>query len=177
MLSCPNGYFSPPIDLAKVGKLESVESSAIITFGPANVRSQDGSLLQYSTPDFSSTVIALRDPADAAVLQPQLLAGRMPAAPDEVAVGYEDPGRSGGTRPAIGDTIVLEMPSQEAADKGQLFSDEAGMVQIPVRVTGWVIGFQEATGEEPGVSGRTGVRRCVGREGLDVQRGRLPTPR
>ena len=151
VLSCPNGYFSPPIDLAKVGKLKSVESSAIVTFGPANVRAQDGSLLQYSTPDFSSTVIALRDPADAAVLQPQLLAGRMPAAPDEVAVGYEDPGRSGGARPAIGDTIVLEMPSQEAADKGQLFSDEAGVVQIPVRVTGWVIGFQEATGEEPGV--------------------------
>ena len=59
------------------------------------------------------------------MLQPQLLAGRMPAAADEVAVGYEDPGRSGGIVPPIGDTIVLEMFSQKAADRGQLFSDEA----------------------------------------------------
>ena len=107
VLSCPNGYFSPPIDLAKVGDLQSVESSAIVTFGPANVRAQDGSLLQYSTPDFSSTVIALRDPADAAVLQPQLLAGRIVRMRD----GRVDDGQAAAPGAVGGVFGVLEDPA------------------------------------------------------------------
>ena len=150
-LSCSNGFFSPPIDLEKAAKLSSVEASAIVAFGPANLRAQDGSLLQYGNPDFSSTVIALRDQSDASVVNPQMIAGRPPAGPDEIAVGYEDPARSGGPRPAIGDTVVLEMQSQKSADRGQVFTDAAKTVSIPVRVTGWVLGFGEATGDEPGV--------------------------
>ena len=80
-----------------------------------------------------------------------MIAGRPPAGPDEIAVGYEDPARSGGPRPAIGDTSSLEMPTQKAADTGQLFADPRESCRSPCASRGWVLGFGEATGDEPGV--------------------------
>ena len=176
VLSCSNGFFSPPIDLEKAAKLSSVEASAIVAFGPANLRAQDGSLLQYGNPDFSSTVIALRDQSDASVVNPQMIAGRPPAGPDEIAVGYEDPARSGGPRPAIGDTVVLEMQSQKSADRGQVFYrrredrvDPGSRHGVGPRVRG-------GDGRRARGLGRTRVRRCVGRAGVDVRCGRVPAP-
>ena len=68
-------------------------------------------------------------------------------------------------------------PRRRPPTQGQLFADHAGVVRIPVQVTGWVLGFQEPMGNAPGVWAGPGFSEKWVGNGVDVQRGRVPAPR
>ena len=159
--SCPNGFASAPIDLEGRNPVERGR------FGDRRVRTSEhpgaGRLAPaVQHPDFSSTVIALRDPSDASVVQPQMLAGRPPAGPTRsrsaTRIRLEAGGRVRDRRHRrVGDALA-EGRRQGASSSGTL----AGVVQIPVRVTGWVLGLgrrrvtSPASGQGPGSSTRGG---------------------
>jgi ABC-type antimicrobial peptide transport system permease subunit len=146
VLSCANGVFAPPVDMGAVRGLQGVESATVAAFAPANLTTSEGAPLLYAKPDMDSTVIGLRDPAGAAVMQPRIIEGRMATAANEVVVGY---GSGGGPRPSIGDTVALEMISAAASDNVFDLDPQKDIVTIPMHVTGLAIGFGELAGDVP----------------------------
>jgi hypothetical protein len=164
VVDCANGFFSPPFDLAAVSNDRSVAARAVVALGPANLVSSDGKQLLYASPDLAATVIALRDPADAAVYEPHVIAGRLPSSSNEIAVGYVDPARTGAPRPAIGDTVEIQMVPAAAAASGRIPSDPSKAVVIPAHVTGWVLGAGELVGDAPGIWAGAGFLEAHGDE-------------
>jgi hypothetical protein len=146
VLSCANGVFAPPVDMGAVSGLQGVESATVAAFAPANLTTSEGAPLLYAKPDMDSTVIGLREPAGAAVVQPRIIEGRMATAANEVVVGY---GSGGGPRPSVGDTVALQMVSAAASDHVFDLDPKKDIVTIPMHVTGLAIGFGELVGDVP----------------------------
>ena len=145
-LSCPPGGFLPQVDLAAVRQLPSVESSALVKYAVVSVLATDGTPLMYPSKDaLAASVVGLQDPADAAVLRPTLVQGRLPVAADEVAVGY---GATQLPKPVIGQTIDLLTVSKQAASSGGFTGSLSDLITTRVRVTGTVLLFGELTDDQ-----------------------------
>lgn len=146
VLSCANGVFAPPVDMDTVKNLQGVESATVAAFAPANLTTPEGATLLYAQPDMDTTMIGLRDPAGAAVMQPQIIEGRMATEANEIVVGY---GSGGGPRPSVGDTVAVQMISAAASDHVFDLDPKKDIVTIPMHVTGLAIGFGELVGDVP----------------------------
>ena len=147
VLSCPDGQLAPQVGLGAVQRLPQVASSAVVSFVLANVTDAQGRPLLYRVQDLETTVVAPRASADTHVVRPWLLAGRLPVAVDEVAIGY---GSTSARRPALGETINVSIPSQSGVDEtGQISPDPDKLLNYRVRVTGRVL----MPGELPGDQG------------------------
>jgi ABC-type lipoprotein release transport system permease subunit len=144
VLSCPNGFPAPSLDLAAVQRLPEVDSSALLSFSLANVADARGRPLFYRDEDLSVTVIGPQDSADEAVGHPKLLAGRYPTAPDEVAAGFGD---TDARRPAIGETIDISLVPLSGLDEDGVPQRDA-LVEYPAKVVGEVILPGELTGDQ-----------------------------
>jgi ABC-type antimicrobial peptide transport system permease subunit len=147
VLNCDNGLLVPAVDLAAVQRLPEVEASTVAAYSVANVLDLKGRPLLFDTTTLDASVVGLLDPAGASVLAPQLLAGRLPTAADEVAVGYTDPDAR---RPSIGDTIVIQMISIALLDPnnlGSLRTDPGLLLSYQVHVVGEVLIVGDLTGD------------------------------
>jgi ABC-type antimicrobial peptide transport system permease subunit len=144
LLSCPNGFPAPNIDLAPLLALPEVSASAVATYAPANLVDLQGRQLLFPNGDLNVTVAGLRDQADERVLRPQLLAGRYPQAADEVAVGWFN---GEAPRPAIGDSVDIQMVPRAAVDAGKVPTDPSELIPIRVHVVGEVLMPGELTGD------------------------------
>ena len=147
VLSCPNGFPAPNLDLGAVQRLPEVASSALVFLSLTNVADARGRPLFYRAQDLSVPLVAPQGAASEALGRPKLLAGRYPTAPDEVAVGW---GQTDAPRPTIGDTIDIRMVPESGLGKGGV--PEAGsLVHYPAKVVGEVIMPGELTGDQASV--------------------------
>jgi putative ABC transport system permease protein len=145
VLSCPGGSPAPTTDLPAVQRLPEVQASTIGAYALANVRDLDGEPLFYEHEELNGTIAGLRDPAGASVIQPKLLAGRLPTAADEVAVSW---GETDARRPAVGEAIDVFMVPRSAVDEGRFPTATENLLGIRVRVTGEVLMPGELTGDQ-----------------------------
>jgi ABC-type antimicrobial peptide transport system permease subunit len=148
VLSCRNGFPAPRTRLSAVADLPEVTASAPALYTPVNVVDLLGEPLMYRSQDLSATLVGLSDPADAALLQPQLLAGRLPITADEVAVGW---GQTGARRPAIGDRIEVQMMRRSALEAGGFPPPPNELLGYELSVTGEVLLPGELTGDQGSV--------------------------
>ena len=144
VVSCPNGGPWPAADLAAIGRQPQVVAWAAGTYTLAWAVDQQGKPLIIAPENDGVSLFGLKDAADAAIFQPRVLAGRLPAAPDEVAIGYGD---SGLRRPEIGEKFVLRLAPQALIDAGKFPSLGDTMIDVPVRVVGRVLMPNELTGD------------------------------
>jgi ABC-type antimicrobial peptide transport system permease subunit len=144
VLSCPDGFPAPNLDLGSVQRLPEVASSALLFFSLTNVADAQGRPLFYRSQDLSVSVVGLQDPASEAAGRPKLLGGRYPTEPDEVAVGW---GSTDAPRPSIGETIDIRMVPQSAIGKDGIPSPGA-LVHVPATVVGEVIMPGELAGDQ-----------------------------
>lgn len=144
VLSCPNGFPAPNLDLGAVQRLPEVASSALVFLSLTNVADARGRPLFYRAQDLSVAVVAPQAAVSEALGRPKLLAGRYPTAPDEVAVGW---GSTEAPRPTIGDTIDIRMVPESGLGKGGIPEADA-LVHYPATVVGEVILAGELTGDQ-----------------------------
>jgi ABC-type antimicrobial peptide transport system permease subunit len=165
VLSCPDGFPAPNLDLGAVQRLPEVASSALVSLSLTNVADARGRPLFFRAQDLSVAVVAPQAAVSEALGRPKLLAGRYPTAPDEVAVGW---GSTDAPRPTIGDTIDIRMVPESGLGKGGI--PEAGaLVHYPAHVVGEVILAGELTGDQASLLAaasffhtRTNVWKCAG---------------
>lgn len=145
VLSCPNGFPAPNLDLGAVQRLPEVSSSALVFFSLTNVADARGRPLFYRAQDLSVAVVAPQGAASEAHGRPKLLAGRYPTATDEVAVGW---GSTDAPRPTIGDTIDIRMVPESGLGKGGIPLEADALVHYPAKVVGEVILAGELAGDQ-----------------------------
>jgi hypothetical protein len=143
VLSCDNGFPAPKLDLTQVRRLPEVKASALAAFSLANVADSKGRPLFFRVQDLSVTLVGPRGPGDIRVPRPMLLEGRYPTAPDEVAAGWGD---TDAPRPAVGDTIDIQMMRQSVMDRSGI-PVRSKMLHYRARVTGRVLLPGELTGD------------------------------
>jgi ABC-type antimicrobial peptide transport system permease subunit len=144
VLGCPNGFPAPNLDLGSVERLPEVSSFAPMFFSLTNVADTQGRPLIYRAQDLSVNVSAAQDATSPAGGSPKLLAGRYPTGPDEVAIGW---GQTDAPRPAIGDTIDIQMVPNSAIGKDGVPEPNA-LVHVPATVVGEVILSGELSGDQ-----------------------------
>lgn len=144
VVSCPNGGPWPAVRLEDVARQPEVAAWAPATYTLAYALDEQGSPLVISPENDGASLLGLKDPADASVFQPRLLAGRLPNAPDEVAIGY---GNSGLRRPEIGEQIELRFVPQAIIDAGAFPRPGDRLIDVPVTVVGRVMLPGELTGD------------------------------
>lgn len=157
VVSCPRGGPWPAVDLAAIGRHPEVAAWARATYALAYAVDRDGAPLIIPPENDGVSLLGLKDAVDASILQPRVLAGRLPIALDEVAVGYGDAGLR---QPEIGERIVLRLAPQTMIDAGKLPSPEddldpksgssssSSLIDVPVRVVGRVLLPGELTGDQ-----------------------------
>src|SRR4051794_7718293 len=143
VISCPNGFPAPTLDLTAVRHLPEVASSAALFLSLTNVVDAHGAPLFYQLQDLSVTVIAARDDSNDAAGRPKLLAGRYPTGPDEVAAGW---GHTDAPRPQVGDTITIQMVPRSGLNERGVPRRDA-VVDYPVHVVGEVLLPGELSGD------------------------------
>jgi len=148
VISCPNGGPWPAVDLAAIARQPEVSAWALGTYTLAYAEDQQGAPLIIPSKNDGVSLFGLKDAVDASIFQPKVLAGRLPSAPDEVAVGYGDTGLR---RPEIGERIVLRLVPQAVIDTGALPSPRDQLIDVPVEVVGRVLTPGELTGDQANV--------------------------
>lgn len=144
VISCDNGFPGPNLDLTQLERLPEVKAFAVGALSLVNVADAEGRPLFFRAQDLSVSIVGLRNARDTRVLQPKLLEGRYPTGPDEVAAGW---GNTDAPRPAVGDTIDIQMMRQSVMDRSGI-PVRSKMLHYRARVTGRVLMPGELTGDQ-----------------------------
>ena len=145
VISCSGGFPWPKTDLAAFARLPEVTSSTVVGYSIAFAQDQGGNFLMIRPKDDGSSLYGLRDPAGASTLEPIVLSGRSPSAPDEVAVGYGDTGLR---RPDDGESISLYLVPKELFAQRRLPTSKDETIEAPVKVVGHVLMPGELAGDQ-----------------------------
>ena len=145
VISCPNGGPWPAVDLAAIGRQPEVSAWAPGTYSFAYAVDAQGTPVIIPPENDGVSLFGPKDAAGASSFQPMVLAGRLPAEADEVAVGYGDTGLR---RPELGEEIVLRLPPQTLIDSGALPSPDDELIDVPVTVVGQVLMPGDLTGDQ-----------------------------
>ncbi len=145
VISCNGGFPWPKTDLAAFARLPEVSSSTVVGYSLAFAQDQGGNPLMIRPQDDGSSLYGLRDPSGASTIEPRVLSGRLPSAPDEVAVGYGDTGLR---RPSDGESISLYLVPKELFAQRRLPTSKDDAIEAPVKVVGHVLMPGELSGDQ-----------------------------
>ena len=144
-ISCSGGFPWPKSDLPAFARLPEVTSSTVVGYSLAFAQDQGGNFLMIRPQDDGSSLYGLRDPVGASTFEPIVLSGRLPSAPDEVAVGYGDTGLR---RPDDGESIALFLVPKRLFAERRMPSSQDETIRAPVKVVGHVLMPGELTGDQ-----------------------------
>jgi ABC-type antimicrobial peptide transport system permease subunit len=144
-LGCAGGVPWPPVDMDAIGRLPMVAASATGSAVFAYALDAEGQPLIIPPENDGLMGIAVSETLSGGSFEPKVLAGRLPAAADEIAVGY---GASGLRRPDVGERITLRLAPQALIDSGHFPSPKMEAIDVPVTVVGHVLMPGELTGDQ-----------------------------